>query len=98
MEILFLSINKKIIVTKLELFFLWPYHKFQLWSQISFFSTSFWKNRKMDIYKCPKSETQKNFPFKNLQFSSTRVGNFLPHLPFKILYICREFFKYLFFN
>jgi putative transferase (TIGR04331 family) len=43
------------------------------------------KNQKMDIYKCPKSETQKNFPFKNLQFSSTCVGNFLPHLPFKIL-------------
>jgi len=45
------------------------------------------KNQKMDIYKCPKSEIQKNFPIKKMKFSSTRVGNFLWHLFPKFSYI-----------
>ena len=42
-----------------------PDDKIFLSSQIRFFSTSFCKIQKMDIYKCPKSRTQKNFPNKN---------------------------------
>ena len=30
----------------------------------------------MDIYKCPKSETQKNFPFKNFNILNNKL-NFL---------------------
>ncbi len=56
------------MLTKLKLFFLQPEHKIFLWSQIRFFSTSFLKIQKMDIYKCPKMKIQKNFPFKNLTF------------------------------
>ncbi len=56
------------MLTKLKLFFLQPDDKIFLWSQIRFFLTSFLKNRKMDIYKCPKSKIQKNFPNKNFTF------------------------------
>jgi len=42
-----------------------PDDKIFLSSQIRFFSTSFWKIQKMDIYKCPKSKIQKNFPNEN---------------------------------
>ena len=58
-----------------KLFFLSPDHKFSLWSQIRFFQGSKWKIQKMDIYKCPKLKIQKNFPIKNLIFSSTSGEN-----------------------
>ena len=31
----------------------------------------------MDIYKCPKSETQKNFPFKNFNILNNKLGKIL---------------------
>ena len=31
----------------------------------------------MDIYKCPKSETQKNFPFKNFNILNNKLKKVL---------------------
>ena len=31
----------------------------------------------MDIYKCPKSEIQKNFPFKNFNILNNKFQNLL---------------------
>ena len=49
-----------------------------------FFSTSFWKNRKMDIYKCPKSEIQKNFPNKKFNILYNKLKYLLKDQNFKI--------------
>ena len=46
---------KKIIVTKFALFFLWPYHKIHLWSQMMFFAQVWRPFSKKDINKCPFS-------------------------------------------
>ena len=53
---------------------------------MQFFLTSFWKNRKMDIYKCPKSEIQKNFPNKNLNILNNKLEKILKDQILKFIY------------
>ena len=62
---------KKVMLTKLKLFFLARDHKNRLWSQQLFFETSFRLFRFLDIYKCPKT----SFPKKSWEFLSCFLNN-----------------------
>ena len=44
----------------------------------------------MDIYKCPKSKIQKNFPIKNLIFSSTSGENVVLTIFENSFTLCKE--------
>jgi hypothetical protein len=43
----------------------------------------------LDIYKCPISENQKNFPTKKMNIYTTRGGNFISSFFSVRLHFCR---------
>ena len=83
---------KKVMLTKLKLFFLSRDHKNRLWSQLLFFETSFRLFRFLDIYKCPKTSFPKKSCEKKHKFAKKTINGKV-NLKTKRLDICEGVFS-----